>query len=206
MRKLTLIATAMAVGGLAACGQAAPSTAAADATSSDCGTGPISSSLARTASYEFTAAAGELEATYTKAQVDAQHPTSGEMMLGGHLTDVPGMPMGGAGSGMHNSGPTGPTMPGPGLVDPGYYRHVEVHSCNRTSGKVIQHASPDLILIARSAHDTAQHLPVAVMQGVHSGVGDMHSGNNAHMINGHRYTLDVTMTGEHAQFNFGTGQ
>ena len=122
------------------------------------------------------------------------------------MTDVPGMPMGGAGSGMHNSGPTGLTMPGPGLVDPGYYRHVEVHSCNRTSGKVIQHASSDLILVARSAHGTAQHLPVAVMQGVHSGVGDMHYGNNAQMINGHRYTLDVTMTGEYAQFNFGTGQ
>ncbi len=66
MRKLTLNATAMAVGGLAACGQAAPSTASAGARSSDCGTGPVSSSLVRTASYEFTAAAGGLEATYSK--------------------------------------------------------------------------------------------------------------------------------------------
>lgn len=202
MRKISIVASGLIIAGAAACGHAAPTTSA-DAAVSDCGTGPVSSALVRTASYEFTASAGPLEATYTKAQVDAQHPSIGEMMLGGNMIDVPGMPMNGSNSpGMPDRGSGGANMPVPTGTDLISYRHVEVHICNRTSGKVIQHATPSLSLIDRSAHDTSQHMSVAVMQGVHTGIGDMHYGNNAKMVKGHRYTLAVSMTGEHAHFDF----
>ncbi len=202
MRKFTVAATAIALGSLVGCGQSSPTRSAADVVASDCGPGPVSSSLIRTATYELTANAGPLESTYTRAQVDSTHPDHGEMMVGGSMTDVPGMPMGGgAGSQMMSKGPGGAGMPGyGGAADPSAYRHVEVHICNRASGKVVQQASPSLSLVDRSAHDATQQIPVAVMQGVHSGMADMHYGNNAHMVRGHRYMLDVTMKGEHAQF------
>jgi hypothetical protein len=99
---------------LAGCGQSSPPVkAAADASSSDCGTGPVSSHLVRTASYELVANAGPLEATYTKAQVAAQHPDTGEMMISGEMMGETGMPMnGGPGSGMSSNGPTGTGMGG----------------------------------------------------------------------------------------------
>ena len=201
MQSFKMAAAVLMLGGLAGCGQSPAPKAAADASASDCGSGPVSSSLVRTANYEFTASAGPLEATYTPAQVASQHPVSGEMMLAGHMVDVPGMPMGGAPS-MHRP-PAGIARPGPG---PGSYRHIEVHICDRASGMAILQASPHLSLIDRSRHDIAQSIPIAMMQGVHSGIGDIHYGNNAHMDTGHRYMLDVTMMGEHAQFEFNAGR
>jgi hypothetical protein len=193
------------LGTLVGCGQSASTTTVADAKASDCGTGPVSSRLVRTAGYELVAAAGPLEATYSRAQVDSQHPSSGEMMVSGHMVGESDMPMSGdSGSGMDGSGTTGTGMGTPGsAVSSGAYRHIEVHICSRTSGHVVQHASPMMVLRDRSAHEMTQQLPIAVMQGVHSGTRDMHYGNNARMIPGHRYSLDVTMEGEHATFDFG---
>ena len=51
-----------------------------------------------------------------------------------------------------------------------------------------------------------QTLPIAVMKGVHSQMADMHYGNNARMILGHHYSLDVIMQGEHATFDLGAAR
>jgi hypothetical protein len=195
---------------LAGCGQSSPPVkAAADASSSDCGTGPVSSHLVRTASYELVANAGPLEATYTKAQVAAQHPDTGEMMISGEMMGETGMPMnGGPGSGMSSNGPTGTGMggwPGNPAVS-GDFRHVEVHICGRASGRVVQNAAPAMTLTDTSESTQAQQLPIAVMQGVHSGMADMHYGNNARMIMGHHYSLEVAMHGEHATFDLGAAR
>lgn len=192
---------------LAGCGQSSSSVKpAADASSSDCGTGPLSNHLVRTANYELVADAGPLEATYTKAQVAAQHPDTGEMMISGEMLGEPGMPMNGSsGSGMSSSGPTGTGMGG-SPVNPAVssdFRHVEVHICGRASGRVVQNAAPAMTLTDTSGSGSTQQLPIAVMQGVHSGMADMHYGNNARMIMGHHYSLDVAMHGEHATFDLG---
>ena len=206
MRQLTIVAAAgIALGGLAGCGQSTAPTSATAAKTSDCGTGTASSALVKTAHYELMAAAGPLETTYTRAQVVSQHPSSGEMMVRGDMVGDPGMSMGGdAGSGMDSPGPasTGMAAPGGGASS-GAYRHVEVHICDRTSGRVVQDATPTMFLMDRSAAGMRQQLPVAVMQGVRSGVADLHYGNNARMIMGHDYTLEVTMMGEHATLALG---
>lgn len=195
---------------LAGCGQStSPGKAATDANSSDCGTGPASGHRVRTASFEFVAAAGPLEQTYTKAQVAAQHPDAGETMISGAMMDESGMPMtSGSGSGMSSQGPTGNDMGGT-PVNPavsGAFRHVEVHICGRASGRVVQNAAPAMTLTDTSGSGLTQKLPIAVMQGVHSGLADMHYGNNARMMRGHHYSLDVTMRGEHAKFDLGSAQ
>lgn len=206
MRQLTIVAAAgIALGGLAGCGQSTSPSSGTAAKPSDCGTGTASSSLVKSAHYELMAAAGPLETTYTRAQVAAQHPGSGEMMVSGDMVGDPGMPMGGdAGSGMGSTGPTSTGMATPGsAASSGAYRHVEVHICDRASGRVVQHATPTMFLMDRSAAGMRQQLPVAVMQGVRSGVADLHYGNNAQMIMGHDYTLEVTMMGEHATLDLG---
>jgi hypothetical protein len=202
-----LLATGVALT-LAGCGQSSSVKAVADARSSDCGTGPVSPHLVRTASFELAAAAGPLEATYTQAQVAAQHPKTGEMMISGDMMGDPGMPMNdGPGSGMASVSPTGTDMhgsPGSPAVSE-VFRHVEVHICGRTSGRVVQNAKPEITLTdtSGSGSGSMHQLPIAVMQGVHSGVADMHYGNNAQMILGHHYSLDVAMRGEHATFDLG---
>ena len=193
---------------LVGCSQSTPSVkAAADASSSDCGTGPVSSHLVRTASYELVGAAGPLEATYTRAQVAAQHPDTGEMMISGEMMGEPGMAMKGSpGSGMSGTGATGTGNTGGAPSTPAMssrLRHVEVHICGRASGRVEQNASPAMTLTDTSKAGVTQQLPIAVMQGVHSGMADMHYGNTARMIQGHHYSLDVAVHGEHATFDLG---
>lgn len=195
---------------LAACGQSSSAVkSAADASTSDCGTGPVSSHLFRTASYELVAAAGPLETTYTKDQVAAQHPETGEMMISGEMQGPARMPMsGGAGSGTSSTGPMGTGMSGApnSTAATGDFRHVEVHICDRASGRVVQNASPAMSLTDTSPSGLTQTLPIAVMQGVRSQMADMHYGNNARMILGHHYSLDVVMHGEHATFDLGAAR
>ena len=210
MRLLTVLsAAAVASVALAGCGQSSSPKSAADASSSDCGNGPVSSHLVRTAGYELVAAAGPIEATYTQAQVASQHPATGEMMIRGEMMGEPGMAMSGdSGPGMSSAGPTGTGMgASPGGPSPlGAYRHVEVHICSRASGQVVQNAAPAMTLVDTSEHGLTQQLPIAVMQGVHSGTADMHYGNNARMIQGHHYALNVTINGEHAKFDLGAAR
>jgi hypothetical protein len=207
MRFFPVLATTGVALVLAGCGQSSSSVkAAADSSSSDCGTGPVSSHLVRTASYELVATAGPLEATFTKAQVAEQHPDTGEMMISGEMMGEPGMPMkGGSGSGMSSQGPTETGVGGTpdNAAISGAFRHVEVHICGRASGLVVQNASPAISLTDTSGSGVTQQLPIAVMQGVHSGMADMHYGNNARMIQGHHYSLDVAIHGEHAKFDLG---
>ena len=138
MRVLPVLSATTAALVLASCGQSSSSVkAAADAISSDCGTGPVSSHLVRTANYELVANAGPLEAIYTKAQVAAQHPDKGEMMITGEMTGATGMAMsGGSGSGQSTHGRKGTGTEGT-RADPagdGQRGQGEGHSGGRAPG------------------------------------------------------------------------
>lgn len=125
---------------------------------------------------------------------------------------------GGAGSGMSSNGPMGSGMSGApnNPATSGDFGHVDVHICGRATGRVVQNAGP-----ANSLTDTSgsgmtgsgmtgsgmtQKLPLAVMEGIHSEIGDLQYGNNARMILGHHSTLHVVMHGEHATFNLGAAR
>ena len=169
------------------------------------------------------------EAMYTQAQVAAQHPKTGEVMLRGQMNTM-------GGSGASNSTPT--TMMGtattmaatPMTTAPmgnssmnttttsamgntsdtqmatgmggADVRHLEVHICSRSTGKVVQNAQPTITVVDHTSNDMADHVSVAEMEGIDAGVADLHYGNNVTMPAMHRYTVTVTLNGEQAVFNF----
>lgn len=129
---------------------------------------------ATTASYGFVVDVGPQETMYSEDDVSAHHPTSGEVMLGGEMTDVHGADVG----------------------------HLEVHICSRNSGAVIQSANPTITLTDTTAGTAAESVPVAEMQGVSSGINDIHYGNNVLVPRGHAFTLVVALNGETATMHF----
>lgn len=110
------------------------------------------------------------------AEVKAKHLKTGEVMLGGSM------------AGMRFAAGTIP-------------RHVEVHICNRATGKVVTRAMPSITLVAQSGGRPEQ-VPVMVMQGIESGVSDLHYGNNVPMRRGVTYVVVVRTGGERAAFRF----
>jgi hypothetical protein len=170
------------------------------------------------------------EAMYTPAQVAAQHPKTGEVMLRGQMDTM-------GGSGTSNASPTttmrtvttmmgtatttaktpmghspmatttamGTTSdtqmasPGMGGTD---VRHLEVHICSRSTGKVVRNAQPVITVVDGTNHGMADHVPVAEMEGISAGVADLHYGNNVTMPAMHSYTVTVSLHGEKAVFNF----
>lgn len=127
-----------------------------------------------TASYVVVLDVGASEVMYSPDQVSSQHPTTGEVMLGGAMTDV-----------------SGPDV-----------RHVEAHICNRASGSVVTGASPTITVQDTTAATPSQDLPVAEMQGVTSGTSDYHYGNNAVLHSGHTYAITVKLNGETANLSY----
>ena len=81
-------------------------------------------------------------------------------------------------------------------------RHLEVHICSRSTGKVVQNAQPTITVVDHTSNGMADHVSVAEMQGIDAGVADLHYGNNITMPAMHRYTVTVTLNGEQAMFNF----
>jgi hypothetical protein len=129
-----------------------------------------------TKSYVFKLTVGMSEQMWTPAQVKAKHPTSGEVMLMGSMTSS-GMSMGGS------------------------LRHLEVHITSRPSGKVVVGAHPAITTLDTSVkHGMMSTVPVAVMEGVGAGVADLHYGNNVDLVDGHLYTITITLNGQRAAF------
>lgn len=129
---------------------------------------------ATTASYVVVLDVGPAEAMYSPDQVASQHPTSGEVMLGGSMTDV-----------------SGPNV-----------HHVEAHICKRSDGSVLTGANPSITVQDTTAGTPVVSVPVAEMQGVSQGTSDYHYGNNAVLQAGHSYTIRVRLNGETAQLTY----
>ena len=229
---------------VAACGSSAKTTAgtspattattAAPATS-QCAPGTGLTKTVTTASYTMVLDANAAEAMYTEAQVAAQHPKSGEVMLRGQMNTMGGSgatnatptTMMGTASTMMGTATTMATTPataapmgrspmattttgmgttsntqmatGMGGAD---VRHLEVHICSRSTGKVVQNAQPSITVVDKTSNGMADHVSVAEMQGIGAGVADLHYGNNVTMPAMHRYTVTVLLNGEKATFDF----
>lgn len=175
---------------LTACGQSAPAGASAasrtitssgSTTSSSCVPGPGITQTVTTSSYLQVLDVGPPEKMYTPTQVQTQQPTSGEVMVGGGQMSTMG-----------------------GMGDPPNAHHLEVHICERTTGKVVSNLKPDITLIDDSAGNTIQHVAAVEMQGVTSGAADLHYGNTVSMPPAHRYTVKVTAGGQLATFHIAT--
>lgn len=142
------------------------------------------SASATTPSYVMALDVGPLQDMYTQAEASANAQLSGEVMISGQMANVPGMPMSSGGA-----------MPSSAPVQD---RHLEVHICSKGSGQVVQNAQPTITLTDDTMHSSAETVPVAVMEGVGQGVGDLHYGNNVVMQPGDTYTVVVAVGSEQA--------
>lgn len=170
-----LLSVAAIAGGItvAACGGSSSPPPPASSPGGSCqGSSGVASTT--TASYVVALNVGPPEVMYSQDQVASQHPTTGELMLGGTMTDV-----------------SGPDV-----------RHLEAHICNRASGSVLTGANPTIRVRDTTAATPSQDLPVAEMQGVTSGTSDYHYGNNAVLHTGHIYAITVTLHGETANLSY----
>ncbi|MDQ6778509.1 MAG: hypothetical protein M3071_20310 [Actinomycetota bacterium] len=185
-----LLLTCLGALGLAACGQSTSSTAKASAGA--CTQASGISQTANTPSYKMVLDIGPREAMYTPAQAKAQHPTHGEVMLRGQMTDMGKTGSMGAMGNMGNMGASASA------------RHLEVHICDRSTGQVAANLQPAITLVDNSAANMTDHLPTAVMQGVISPHADVHYGNNVTMPPSRRFTVMVTVGDQHATFHVKT--
>jgi hypothetical protein len=236
---------AVAALGAASCGSSAkPSVGTTPpttkpATASECTPGPGLTKTALTASYTMVLDVNPTEAMYTPAQVAAQHPTTGEVMLQGQMNDMTGTgtsgssptTMMGSATTMTTSAantPTHATMgsspmtttstspmgqspmttattamghPSSSDMAGANARHLEVHICARSTGKVVQNAPPKITVVDHASGGMTDHVSVAEMEGIGAGVADLHYGNNITMPAMHRYTVTVVLNGERAVFD-----
>lgn len=170
--------SSLALLGLAACGQSTPSRSASRAGA--CTPGPGITQTAETSSYKMVLDIGPQEAMYTPAQVQSQHPRDGEVMLRGQMAN------------MGNMGSSAST------------RHLEVHICNGSTGKVATSLQPAITVVDNSAANMTAHVPSAVMQGTTSGEADLHYGNNVIMPPSRHFTVTVVVGDQHAVFRVQT--
>lgn len=169
----TLVAAASAMA-LAACGGGSTQTSGANSSPGGTCQGSSGNASATTASYVVVLDVGPAEQMYSQQEADSTHPSSGEVMLGGSMTDV-----------------SGPSV-----------RHVEAHICSRSGGSVVTGAQPAITITDTTAGTGAHDLPVAEMQGVGQGPSDYHYGNNAVLQAGHSYTIAVRINGESAALTY----
>lgn len=128
-----------------------------------------------TKSYVFKLTLGMSEEMWTLAQVRANHPKSGEVMLSGSMGGA--MSMGGS------------------------KRHVEVHITSRSTGKVVSAAHPSITAIDTNVKAAMMiKVPFAAMEGVDLVAADLHYGNNVDLVAGHTYRITVALNGERAVF------
>lgn len=169
MRPVILVLAA--AGALAA---AAGSATAARGAAVPCSSGQI----VKTASYVFSLTIGPVETMYSRAQVKAEHPKNGEVMLSGQMT----------------GGMAGMTMSTEGM------RHLEVHICTR-AGAVVTNAHPRIVVTDSTAKSMPMTVPIVKMEGVTQGASDLHYGNNVTLTAGHKVTVTVTLAGQKAIFH-----
>ncbi len=131
---------------------------------------------AETKDYRLQLQIGPKEEMFSKAEVAAKHPTSGEVMVRGRMA---GMSMG---QGM--------------AMDE---RHLEVHVVSRATDRVVTNARCSITLTSDSGGKPVKVSPAA-MYGIKEGPADWHYGNNVAMPAG-AYTILVVVNGERATFH-----
>jgi hypothetical protein len=165
MRKLVLVAALIAIGGCPAVSNAGEASLKQEAL---------------TPHYRLVLQIGPTEATYTAAEARMHHPASGEIMLGGRMTDE----MAGMGHGSN------------GKPDPDR-RHVELHVYSRATGKIVVEAH--VTIAVAGADKKPLSVPIARMYGIDEGPDDMHYGNNVVLRPG-TYSVRAAVNGERARF------
>jgi hypothetical protein len=153
---------------------AAASAGGAAAKAGPCATGQV----VKTQSYVFALDLGSVETMYTRAEVRAQHPKSGELLLSGSTT-----------GGMA-------AMTTPSSAE----RHLEVHICT-SRGVVYTRGHPTITIEDTTAKGPMTMVPVATVEGIGEGVSDFHYGNNVELTAGHHITVAVTLNGQRAVFH-----
>ncbi len=128
----------------------------------------------KTKSYVFALTLGPFQQMYTPAQVKAKHFKTGEVMVSGQMM------------GMHGSMSS--------------QRHLEVHICSRSSGKVVTGAHPSITFADLTAKGKMEMVSVAAMYGIKEGPSDYHYGNNVSVTPGHTYEATVKLGGQTAAF------
>ncbi|HYC14960.1 MAG TPA: hypothetical protein VEC75_11960 [Stellaceae bacterium] len=136
---------------------------------------------AMTPHYRIMLQIGPAEAVYTPAEARLHHPGSGEIMLGGRMSE------GTSGLGRE---PTGDPMPDA--------RHIELHVISRTTGKIIAEAHVTIVIAGPDKRWNS--LPIARMYGIEVGPDDMHYGNNVRLPPG-AYSVRASVNGERAGFS-----
>jgi len=131
---------------------------------------------AQTQHYRLQLQIGPKEEMFSKAEADAKHPTSGEVMVRGRMAE------------MH----MGHSM----AMDE---RHLEVQVRSRATGKVVTDARCS-ITVTPDSGGKPMKVSVAAMYGVTEGPEDLHYGNNVSMPPG-AYTIRVVVNGERATFH-----
>lgn len=183
-RVATAILGLTAMVALAACGSSTSSSAhgaAGVSLAAGCRPASAADQTVTTRAYVFLLHLGRPEKMLmlTAAQATSEHITSGELMLGGSM------------AGMSSGAMRGHLTT----------RHLEVHICHRTSGKVVTGAMP-MITVAPSSGGAPERVPVMVMEGVRAGSGDLHYGNNVPLRAATSYTITVRLGTDRAAFTY----
>lgn len=113
------------------------------------------------------------------AQARSRHVTSGELMVGGSMAAMP--------AGTTTGHPT--------------TRHLEVHICDRGSGRVLTGAVPTITL-APASGGAPERVAVAAMQGIGAGAADLHYGNNVALRPGTSYRITLGLGADRAAFTY----
>ena len=131
---------------------------------------------ATTANYRLELQIGPTEKMFTPANVAAQHPAEGEVMVGGKMSMATG--------GMS--------------MDMGDTRHLEVHVYALDSGTVVTNAHV-AIAVTGANPKKVEDVSVAKMYGIKEGPPDTHYGNDVSLPPG-SYSIEVTVNREKADF------
>jgi hypothetical protein len=126
------------------------------------------------ATYRYVVDIGPLEQMYDQAAAAGRPAGSGEVMLGGSMTDA-----------------NGPNA-----------EHLEVHICNLSNSQVVVGATPTITLTDTTAGTPPMTVDVAEMQGIGETQADYHYGNNVVAPAGHAFVVNVTLNGEHVSLPF----
>lgn len=164
-----LIALAVVTIATASCGGSGGSSASTRVGCSPSG----AAASANSADYRYVLSVGPTEEMYSRSQVTASHPKTGEVMLNGAMS----------------------MAQGPGA------QHLEVHICSRHGGDVVVGAPPSITVTDVTANITAA-IPVATMQGVTAGQSDRHYGNNIEVPTRHSFVVHVGFGGQQATLRF----
>ncbi len=174
-----------AAGALGACGSSSSTTTARSPTraasrgvtlASGCRASHATDQVLNTATHVFLLHVGPPETMVMRGEAQASHIKSGEVMIGGSMAEM--------------SSAAGMSM-----------RHLEVHICDRASGKVVANTVPTITL-DRSPGGKPEQVPVMVMEGIGAGTGDLHYGNNVPLHPVASYVVTVRLGADRAVFRF----